>query len=188
VKSLRSRIWLRIGVSSLALLSACSRRHERVVEIDYVSAPEVTLRDQLAQVFNKVGTANNGERVEVLDRERRFAKVRTKDGAEGWVEQRYLVNQQVFNSFQKLAQDEKDAAVEGTATTRNDTNLHGEPGRDTERLYQLAQSAKVSLLKRATAEKALPGEGLRPVSSEGGKTIARAMEDWWLRMVTWDGF
>lgn len=160
------------------LLTACGRHRQRVLEVDYVSATQVTLRDQLAQVYNKVATAKNGDRVEVLDRERRFARVRTASGAEGWVEQRYLVNQQVYDAFQKLTQEEKDAPVEGTATTRNDTNLHADPGRDTDHLYQLSQGSKVSILKRATAEKNLPGAP-RPASSSA-KESAPPMEDWWL--------
>jgi SH3-like domain-containing protein len=169
-----------LSIATLALLlSACGHRHQRVLEIDYVSAPQVTLRDQLSQVYNKVGTAKNGDRVEVLDRERRFARVRTPSGIEGWVEQRYLVSQQVYDGFQKLAQEEKDAPIEGTATTRNDTNLHDEPGRDTEHLYQLAQGAKVSVLKRETVEKTLPGTAVKP-AAPSGKEANPPMEDWWL--------
>lgn len=148
-----------------------------MLEVDYVSAPQVVLRDQLAQVYNKVGSAKNGDRVDVLDRERRFAKVRTADGLEGWVEQRYLVSQKIFDAFQTTAQQEKETPVEGTATTRNDTNLHVEPGRDTEHLYQLAEGAKVSVLKRATVEKNLPGASV--VIPEGAKVV-KPMEDWWL--------
>ncbi|HEX6804710.1 MAG TPA: SH3 domain-containing protein [Terriglobales bacterium] len=159
-----------------SLLSACGRHRQRVLEVDYVSAPQVTLRDQLAQVYNKVGTARNGERVEVLDRDRRFCRVRTASGAEGWVEQRYLVSQQVYDAFQKLAADQKDSLVETTAVTRNDTNLHVEPGRDTEHLYQLAQGAKVSVFKRATVEKNLPGE----VHASTDNKSTKPMEDWWL--------
>src|SRR5215470_2161986 len=87
---------LTVLVLAAGLLSACGHRRERVLEVDYVSAPQVTLRDQLSQVYNRVGTAKNGERVEVLDREKRLAKVRTTTGVEGWVEHRYLVNQETF--------------------------------------------------------------------------------------------
>src|SRR5438552_206105 len=160
------------------MLSACGRRDSRVLETDYVAAPQVTLRDQLSQVFNRVGTAKNGDRVEVLDREKRFAKIRTATGLEGWVEQRYLVTQQVYDGFQKLAEQEKNSPIEGMATTRNDTNLHVEPGRDTEHLYQLAQAAKVSILKRATVEKTLPGVASGAVA--GRKNTPPPMEDWWL--------
>jgi len=164
-----------LTLATALLLPACGRHRERVLEIDYVAAPQVTLRDQLAQVYNKVGVAKNGDRVEVLDRERRFAKIRIATGAEGWVEQRYLVNEQVYKDFQKLALDAKDSPVEGTAVTRNDTNLHVTPGRDTDHLYQLAQGAKVSVLKRGTAERSLPG-----TPAKGAKTGSSPLEDWWL--------
>jgi SH3-like domain-containing protein len=148
-----------------------------VIEVDYVSAPQVILRDELSQVYKKVGTAKNGDRVDVLDREKRFSKIRTATGQEGWVEQRYLVTRQVFDGFQKMQQQEKDSPVNGIATTRNDTNLHIEPGRDTEHLYQLAQGAKVSVLKRATVEKNLPGAQL---AIPAGVKQTKPMEDWWL--------
>ncbi len=169
---------LAVLVVAATLLAACGRRRERVLEVDYVSAPQVTLRDQLSQVFNRVGTAKNGERVEVLDREKRFAKVRTATGLEGWVEQRYLVDQQTFDAFQKLALQTKDAPVIGNATTRNDTNLHVEPGRDTDHLYQLSQSSKISMLKRATVDKKLPGGSVK--NPLPGAKDSKPMEDWWL--------
>jgi SH3-like domain-containing protein len=169
--------WFLLALAASALLAGCSRSHRRVLEVDYVAAPQVVLRDQLSQVFNKVGFASNGDRVEVLDREKRFARVRTSTGLEGWVEQRYLVSQHVFDGFQKLAQEQKDVPVVGTATTRNDTNLHVEPGRDTDHLYQLAQSAKISVLKRSTVEKNVPAGTLKSASA---KQSAVPMEDWWL--------
>lgn len=169
---------LLLVVTATALLASCGRSRNRVLEVDYVSAPQVTLRDQVAQVYNKTGSAKNGDRVEVLDRERRFARIRTQTGEEGWVEQRYLVNQKVFDGFEQLAQQEKDTPVVGTATTRNDTNMHLEPGRDTEHLYQLSQGAKITILKRATVEKNLPGAPLMP--AEAGVKVIKPMEDWWL--------
>jgi SH3-like domain-containing protein len=165
------------ALALLALLAGCGRGHERVLETDYVSAPQVVLRDRLAQVYNKVGTAKNGDRVDVLDRDRRFARVRTQSGAKGWVEQRYLVSQQVYDGFQKLKQQEQNSPVEGAATTRNETNLHVEPGRDTEHLYQLSVGAKVSVLRRETVEK--NAALAKPVSIKG-KEQEPAMEDWWL--------
>ena len=166
-----------LGLSATVFLAGCNRGGHRVLEVDYVSAPQVILRDELSQVYKKVGTAKNGDRVDVLDREKRFSKIRTANGQEGWVEQRYLVTRQVFDGFQKMQQQEKDSPVNGIATTRNDTNLHIEPGRDTEHLYQLAQGAKVSVLKRATVEKNLPGAQL---AIPAGAKQLKPMEDWWL--------
>jgi hypothetical protein len=73
--------------------------------------------------------------------------------------------------------------VQARAVLRNDTNLHVTPGRETEHLYQLLAGAKVSVLKRATAEKQ---PGAAPVAAKPGgrNSAARAsgpvLEDWWL--------
>jgi len=169
-------------LAAAAFCCACGRGR-KVLEIAYVSAPQVYLRDHVAAVYNKTGTVRNGDRVQVLERERRFVRVRTDSGAEGWLEQRYLVSQEVYESFQKLASQEKDDPIQATGTTRNDTNLHVEPGRETEHLYLLEQGTKVSVLKRATAEKTLPGGLPRPASQNQkaeSQSQGTAMEDWWL--------
>lgn len=163
-------------------LAACNRAHRHVLEVAYVSAPQATLRDQIAAIYNRVGTVKNGERVEILDREKRFAKVRTASGLEGWIEQRVLVDQKTYDGLQKLTQDNQAAPVQAPGVLRNDTNLHISPGRDSEHLYQLASGAKVSILKRATAEKAPAGAPVTKVV--GGKMTKTqsgpVLEDWWL--------
>ncbi len=145
----------------------------------YVSAPQANLRDRVAAVYEKVAVVKNGERVEVLDRDRRFLKVRTAAGLEGWLEQRYTISQQTFDQLQKLAQDARSYSAQGTGATRNDTNIHVEPARDSDHLYQIGQGSKVSILKRATTEKQ---PAARPPASSAGKKDAPkpVMEDWWL--------
>ncbi len=167
-------------LASIVSFSACNRRG-RSEEVAYVSAVQANLRDRVAVAYEKVGIVKNGERVEVLDRDRRFVKVRTSAGAMGWIEQRNLVSQEVFDQLQRLTQENQNDPVQGVATTRNDTNLHVEPGRDTEHLYQISQGEKVSLLKRATAEK--PG-AIAPVKpapkAAEKKEPVPVLEDWWL--------
>jgi len=134
--------------------AACNRGRGRVLEVAYVAAVQANLRDQVAAVYEKAGVVKNGDRVEVLDHDRRFVKVRTSTGATGWLEQRYLVGQDVYDQIQKLTADNQNDPVQAQGATRNDTNLHVEPGRDTEHLYQISSGEKLSLLKRGTAEKA----------------------------------
>jgi SH3-like domain-containing protein len=182
VKTVVRKVWPSLLAAAL-LSSACNRGRGRVLETAYVSAPQVYLRDHVAAVYNKTGTVKNGDRVEVLDRERRFVRVRTDSGTEGWLEQRYLASQQVYDGFQTMAKQKQHDPVQAVGTTRNDTNLHVEPGRETEHLYLLDQGAKVSVLKRAAVEKTLPG-GLPKPAGQAQKpesqAVARVMEDWWL--------
>lgn len=163
-------------------LPACDRRGHRVLEVAYVSAPQASLRDQVAAIYNKVGNVKNGERLEVLEREKRFARVRTDSGIEGWIEQRYLVDQKTYDGLQKLTEENQKDPVQAPGILRNDSNLHVIPGRETEHLYQLTAGAKVSLLKRATAEKQ-PAPGAPAPVKAGPRSKAThgpMLEDWWL--------
>jgi SH3-like domain-containing protein len=164
------------------LLGGCGRGRGRVQEIAYVSSPQAILRDHVSAVFSKTGVVKNGDRVQVLERERRFVRVRTASGAEGWIEQRSLVPQSVYDGFQKLAQQEQNVSIQATGTTRNDTNIHLEPGRETDHLYQLNQGSKVAILKRATAEKTIAGTMAKPASASKNQPSkpAALLEDWWL--------
>jgi SH3-like domain-containing protein len=166
-------------------VSACRGRGRRVLEVNYVSVTEAALRDRVAPVYNHVGTVKNGERVEVLEREKRFSRVRAASGVEGWIEQRYLVDQQTYDALQKLTQENLNDPVQSPGVLRNETNLHITPSREAEHLYQLPSGARVSVLKRATAEKQLG-----TVAESTGKTFAKTsggkassgpvLEDWWL--------
>jgi len=165
----------------MALLAGCNRGRGRVLEVAYVSGVQVNLRDRVAAAYEKVGVVKNGDRVEVLDHDRRFVKVRTATGVTGWMEQRYLVSQDVFDQLQRLTKENANDPVQGQATARNDTNLHVEPGRDTEHLYQILLGEKVSLLKRGTAEK--PGAVMAPrpgAKKDDKQELVPVIEDWWL--------
>lgn len=165
------------------MFTACNRGRHRVLEVAYVSAPQAALRDQVAAIYNRVGNVKNGERVEIIDREKRFARVRTASGIEGWIEQRYLVDQKTFDGLQKLTQDNQNDPIQSPGVLRNETNLHITPGRETEHLYQLTSGAKVAILKRSTAEKQAGGAPApKPVAAKPGAkaAIGPVLEDWWL--------
>jgi SH3-like domain-containing protein len=178
---IRRCLWLLLPLLAL-LLAACGRGRGRVQEIAYVSVPQAILRDHVSAVFSKTGVVKNGDRVQILERDRRFARVRTANGTEGWLEQHSLVPQTVYDGFQKLRQQDQNASIQATGTTRNDTNIHLDPGRDTEHLYQLNQGAKVSILQRATAVKPVPGAMAKPPNAGKNETskVPMPLEDWWL--------
>ena len=133
-------------------------------EYMYVSAAETSLRDRVATMYNKMGTVHNGDRVEVLEKERRFVRVRTDSGQEGWIEERSLIPQDVYDGFQKLAQHNADTPVQAHGTTRAELNMHVTPARDAEHLYQLKDGEKVEVLRRSTAEKN-PPKAAKPAPS-----------------------
>jgi SH3-like domain-containing protein len=156
----------------LAIAPACKRAGITKHEYMYVSASETSLRDRVATMYGKVGTVHNGDRVDVLERQKRFVRVRTDSGVEGWVEQRSLISQEVFDGFQKLSQDNTGQAVQAHGTTRAELNMHLTPSRDGEHLYQLKDGEKVEILKRATTDKNAPKPPPppKPAASQGAKS------------------
>ena len=175
----------------------------------YVVAPQAPLRDRVATVFQKTGTVRNGDQVEVLEKSRRWIRVRTRSGEEGWIEQYNLVGQDVFEAFQKLYQESESKAAQARALLRNDFRLHITPGRDTDKLFLLKEGSKVELLERttlprsgATAQAEEPSDKASSTTEEskvsgkskGGRTKTNAakpkkteemlpdvaMDDWWL--------
>src|ERR1700687_4766488 len=172
------RFALLLLLAGMSLLPACGRGKGGPKEMAYVSAPQAFLRDQVAAVYNKTGSVKNGEAVQILTRDRRFARVRTSTGAEGWLEQRYLVTKETFDAFQKLAEQMRDQPVQATGVAHNQTNIHLEPQRDADHLYQVDQGAKLSVMKRASSEKPLPPGQAQ--AAKKGQPEPAAMEDWWL--------
>ena len=140
-------------IAWLACSFGCSRAKLEHHEYMYVSAVETSLRDRVATLYGKVGTVQNGERVEVLEKQRRFLRVKTDKGQEGWIEERSLVPQEVYDGFQQLAKDSSSIPVQAHGTTRAELNMHLTPARDGEHLYQLKEGEKLEVLKRATSEK-----------------------------------
>jgi SH3-like domain-containing protein len=181
----RRALLFTLAAVALLGISGCKGRGRRVLEVNYVSVGEAMLRDRVATIYNHVGSVKNGERVEVLEREKRFSRVRTASGVEGWIEQRYLVDQHTYDALQKLTQDNLNDSVQSPGVLRNETNLHITPAREAEHLYQLPSGARVSVLKRATAEKQLGtvGEpaGKASAKTSGGRASSGpVLEDWWL--------
>src|SRR5271167_2769522 len=155
----------------LALAFACKRATLVQHQYMYVSVPETSLRDRVATMYNKMGTVHNGDRVEVLEKQRRFVRVRTDGGQEGWIEERSLVSQDVYDAFQKLVQEASAQPVQAHGTTRAELNMHDTPSREGDHLYQLKDGEKVDILKRATAEKN-PPKAAAAKQGQSGKDVA----------------
>lgn len=188
-----------MAIVLIAALSGCSSSGSKE-EYAYVSVPEAALRDRVAAVFNKAGTVRNGERVVVLEHmtNRRFTRVRTARGEEGWIQERYLADQKTFDEFQSLQNQFKDVPAQAVAVTKRETNLHVVPGRKTEHLYQLAENQKVDVLRRQTADRNAPAPSAQQKPDKPDKKDADAdaaateedtntkpgqapvLEDWWL--------
>lgn len=183
-------------------LAGCSKfRPKAANEKVYVTAKQTFLRDRVAAVSNRTATVANGDKLIVLEKGRRFLKVQTEKGEQGWIDEKAVASQQIYDEFDALNRDHKDNPVIANGVVRDDVYLHTKPGRDSDRLFRLIEGEKLKLLERATLPKPLPpGQRLTrpsttPPTSKANatKSVAEektpvadappeppAMEDWWL--------
>ena len=187
------------------LLAGCSHFHAKPADkYVYVISKQSFLRDRVAAVSNRTGTVANGEKLVVLDRARRFVRVRSPRGEVGWIEEKQTADQVLADKFEELRQAHLKDSTVATATARDEVYLHLSPGRETERFFRLAEGDKLSLIERASVPKPVtPGAApavAKPVEKHAKKADADAvkddsknepvaapagppppaMEDWWL--------
>jgi SH3-like domain-containing protein len=169
------------AIALTCALSSCSRlRPHPSDKYVYVTAKQSFLRDRVAAVSNRTGTATNGEQLVVLDHARRWVKVRTPSGEIGWIEERLTAPQELADKFDALRKDHAKDPVVATATTSDDAYLHVAPGRLTDKLYLLTQNGPLSLLQRASVLKPVtPGAQPAPVDPNA-PAAGPIYEDWWL--------
>jgi hypothetical protein len=168
-------------------LAGCSH-NEASHEIAYVSVPHSFIRNRVAPVYQRVANVNSGDRVEVLDRHRRFALVRLANGQQGWVQERYLVSQHVFEVANLLSKISSAFPSQAAGVTRATVNLHILPGRDTAHLYQLKAEQPSELLKRTSRARddkaASAAQNDKDKDDDGHDEVPEPpplpMEDWWL--------
>lgn len=154
----------------LCVLSGCgSNTASGSNEYEYVAVPEASLRDRVATIYNKTGLVHNGERLQVLEhmQNKRFVRVRSPRGEEGWIQERYLADQDTYDQFQRLAEQNKNAPAQATAAVEEQAKVHISPGRKTGYLYLLAEKQKVDLLQRQTVKRNAPAP--TPTPAKDGK-------------------
>jgi Bacterial SH3 domain len=141
----------------------------------YISERSVTMFSSMAQVREQVGVLYYGEHVDVLAHRNDYAKVRTAAGIEGWVDNRYLMDPELWQRSEKLLNDSKQMTVQARGRTKTTTNLRIAPGRTEPRLYQFSRGTEVDVLGRAVADWAQVSDEKEAAEGEPNKK-----EDWYL--------
>jgi hypothetical protein len=139
-------IKLAIAVSGILLLCACGRDTAEVIGRAYVAPERLNLRRELAEKNNAVAVLNHGDRVDIVDVRRRFVKVRTRKGQEGWVDSLQLLSQEQMDQIRRDDQRYLALPSEGSAGVYEALNIHIEPNRQSPAFAKIPEGGSVAVL------------------------------------------
>jgi hypothetical protein len=128
----------------------------------YAGPTTLVLRQELTPKSPVSATVKHGERLEVLEYKRRFVKVRTSQGAEGWTDNRQLLSPEQMNALTTLAEQSARFPSQGAATVYESLNMHTEPNRGSPSFVQIAQGSKVDVIGHKITPRTQPVKASGP--------------------------
>ena len=157
-------------------LGACSTPSDAPrVEEAFVARKGVGLRSELKRDAPVVATLDLGERVEIINRRRRFVQIRTSSGIEGWTRDTRLATPELREMMAQLRQQTRSAPPQGTLRALYTLNVHLEPYRWSPTIYQLQEDEGAELLRHRLVDRLprAPQKGRPPPAPTG-------LDDWYL--------
>jgi len=157
----RTGHWL--AVIFLACLSACSSHPPQQPSsgVAYVGPITLNIRKDLASKSPTVAAVRHGDKLDVLELRRRFIKVRTAQGTEGWTDSNLLLTDQQMGDLRHLADDASRLASQGKATPFDVLNMHSAPARQSPSFFQIGEGESVDVIGHRLAPHTASAEPVR---------------------------
>lgn len=142
---------------------------QKAIGYAYTASSALNLRADLGLRAPTIATLSHGERLQILETKRRFVKVRTESGAEGWTDSSYLLTQAQMDEFTQLNQRAAEMPSQGGATVFDTLNVHISASRTAASFAQLEEGNRIDVLAHRVTE--------RTADPQGPK---RPADDWFL--------
>jgi hypothetical protein len=132
----------------LCVLAGCSSgpAHQSEIGEAYAGPATLKLRKELDPRSPEVGTANHGERLGILSRRRRFVRVRTSRGVEGWTDLRQLLSSAQMAELNQLAEAAGRMPSHGAVAVYEALNVHTLPNRQAPSFYRIKEGETAELV------------------------------------------
>lgn len=130
------------------LLAGCSSGPGRALSQGeaYIAPATLRLKQELGPRAPEVAVLKHGDRVEIIARRRRFVKVRTAQGAEGWTDTQQLLSAAQMEELNRLAERAAGLPSQGAATVLGSLNVHTEPHRQAPSFYRIREGELVEVV------------------------------------------
>ncbi len=137
-----------VPIALFALFLGCSSGPGRAPTTGeaYVGPATLKLRQELGPRAAETATLKHGDRVEIIQRRRRFVKVRTVAGAEGWTDLGQLLTPAQMSQLNRLARRAAELPSQGAATVLGALNVHTDPHRQAPSFYRIREGELVDVI------------------------------------------
>jgi hypothetical protein len=137
------------AVAVLLLLFGCSKGPPRAQPVGeaFVGPAILKIRSDIALQSSTVATVKHGDRLEILQVRRRFLRVRTPRGVEGWTDERQLLAAGDMDALRELTAHAAKLPAQGVATTYAPLNIHTQPVLSSPSFLQLKEGEKFDVLE-----------------------------------------
>jgi hypothetical protein len=134
-------------------LTACGSSPKRAPAVGeaFVGPALLKITSDIVPQSSTVATVKHGERLELLQRRRRYLRVRTPNGAEGWTDERLLLASADMAALKQLSARAAKMPSQGVATTYGDLNIHSQPSRTSPSFLQIKENEKMDVLTHVAA-------------------------------------
>src|SRR5690242_17379541 len=132
------------------LLTSCAPKPEPVLDHATVIAKNSSMRLKNSSTSRTVRVMEVGEKVEVLEQQENWYRVKLGTDYQGWMEASTIVTNDMKQRIQKLAAESQNLAPQNTAVLKQDANLRLEPGRTAAIIRRIDSGKKVEVLDRVT--------------------------------------
>jgi hypothetical protein len=122
------------------------------------------LRQELTPKAPVSATVKHGEKLQILEYKRRFVKVRTPQGAEGWTDNRQLLTPDQMTELRRMAESASHYPSQGAATAFEPLNMHTQPNRLSPSFWQIPDAAKIDIIGHKLAQRAQAPEPVARVA------------------------
>jgi uncharacterized protein YgiM (DUF1202 family) len=140
----------------LLCLVSCAEERQTLGQA-YVAPQTLNVRSQISSKSGSVATLKHGEKVSIIDVQRRMVKIVSAAGFEGWVDSYDLLSTEQMRQIQHERDRQRVLPPQGMATAFELLNVHIEPSRRSPAFQQIAEGVPVTMLGRTqTAKNALP--------------------------------
>jgi len=161
------------------VLIGCRPEQTRTPAIaEAFAAPStLTLHQELSPKSPATATANHGDRLDVLEYRRRFVRVRTAEGKEGWTDVRQLLTPEQMADLRQAIESAARLPSQGIATTFESLNVHTEPNRTSPSFVQVPENGKVDVIGHRLARRVQPASSTSPAKTVKPRPTRRRSKD-----------